>query len=129
MMKALSIGMGGAVLLALAAGCQPQLAETGMGDAELQWYSYVSESYPSFRPPRTAAQATQDKYTTLSSDGQQPVAEAGAGELVAEEDEIVITENEAPTQSQPEAAADDPTGTVEDGIVLEPEEDEARRTV
>ncbi len=125
MMKALSIGMGGAVLLALAAGCQPQLAETGMGDAELQWYSYVSESYPSFRPPRTAAQATQDKYTTLSSDGQQPVAEAGAGELVAEEDEIVITENETPAQSQLEAAADDPTGTVEDGIVLEPEEDEA----
>lgn len=122
MMKALSIGMGGAVLLALAAGCQPQLAETGMGDAELQWYSYVSGSYPSFRPPRTAAQATQDKYTTLPNGEQQPGGEAG--ELVAAEDEIVLDKDVTEVQTLPEAAAEDPVETEEDGIVLEPEDGE-----
>ena len=126
MMKALSIGMGGAVLLALAAGCQPQLAETGMGDAELQWYSYVSESYPSFRPPRTAAPATQDKYTTLPNGGQsQPAGGEATGELVADEEEIVLDGSVTGTQVQLETAADDPAGTTPDeGIVLEPEEGE-----
>lgn len=124
-MKALSIGMGGAVLLALAAGCQPQLAETGMGDAELQWYSYVSESYPSFRPPRTAAQATQDKYTTLSS-GEEQQAEAAGEELLPDEGEIVL-EEEAVTEVlvESEAAADDP----DEGIVLEPEEEELPKPI
>ena len=120
-MKALSIGMGGAVLLGLAAGCQPQLAETGMGDAELQWYSYVRESYPSFRPPRTAAPATQDKYTTLPNSGQPQAG--NAEELVADEDEIILSGEET-VQVQPEVAAEDPVRTADEGIVLEPEEGE-----
>lgn len=36
-MKAFAVGLSGAVLLALAAGCQPQLAEVELGDAEVQW--------------------------------------------------------------------------------------------
>ena len=48
-MKAFAVGLSGAVLLALAAGCQPQLAEVELGDAEVQWNAIVSESYPGFR--------------------------------------------------------------------------------
>ena len=66
-MKAFAVGLSGAVLLALAAGCQPQLAEVELGDAEVQWNAIVSESYPGFRPPRTAPPAIKDKNTPLQS--------------------------------------------------------------
>ena len=65
-MKAFAVGLSGAVLLALAAGCQPQLAEVELGDAEVQWNAIVSESYPGFRPPRTAPPAIKDKNTGVS---------------------------------------------------------------
>jgi len=66
-MKAFAVGLSGAVLLALAAGCSPQLSETELGDKEIQWNSIVRESYPGFRPPRTAPQAVKDKNTPLQS--------------------------------------------------------------
>ena len=53
-MKALAVGLSGAVLLVLAAGCRPQLAEVELGDTEMQWNHIVRQSYPGFRPPRTA---------------------------------------------------------------------------
>lgn len=70
-MKAFAVGLSGAVLLALAAGCQPQLAEVELGDAEVQWNAIVSESYPGFRPPRTAPPADQGQ--------EYPVAVGGPG--------------------------------------------------
>lgn len=66
-MKAFAVGLSGAVLLALAAGCSPQLAETELGDKEIQWNSIVRESYPGFRPPQTAPPAVKDKNTPLQS--------------------------------------------------------------
>lgn len=66
-MKAFAVGLSGAVLLALAAGCSPQLAETELGDKEMQWNSIVRESYPGFRPPQTAPPAVKDKNTPLQS--------------------------------------------------------------
>ncbi len=66
-MKAFAVGLSSTVLLALAAGCSPQLAETELGDKEMQWNSIVRESYPGFRPPRTAPPAVKDKNTPLQS--------------------------------------------------------------
>lgn len=120
MMKALSIGLGGAVLLALAAGCRPQLAEVELGDAEVQWNSFVSESYPGFRPPRTAAPAIKDKYTSLPGGEAQQPAGAVADPVVSGAEEIVI--EETATGVKPEAATDDPVEVVVDSVVLEPEE-------
>ena len=77
------------------------------------------------RPPRTAAQATQDKYTTLPGSGQPQAAGETTGELVADEEEIVLDESVTETQVQLETAAEDPAeATPDDGIVLEPEEGE-----
>ncbi len=64
-MRAFAIGLSGAVLLALAAGCRPQLAQVELGDKETQWNSIVRESYSGFRPPRTAPPAIKDKNTPL----------------------------------------------------------------
>ena len=123
MMKALSIGLGGAVLLALAAGCRPQLAEVELGDAEVQWNSFVSESYPGFRPPRTAAPAIKDKYTSLPGGEAQQPAGAATDPAVSGAEEIVVEETTVGVK--PEAAADDPVEVVVDSVVLEPEEGEA----
>jgi nucleoid-associated protein YgaU len=91
-MKALAVGLSGAALLALVAGCSPQLAETELGDKEMQWNSIVRESYPGFRPPRTAPPAVKDKNTPLQSvvpeNELQPAAPAPA---VTDETQMVET--------------------------------------
>ena len=66
-MKAFAVGLSGAILLALAAGCRPQLAEVELGDTEMEWNHMIRESYPGFRPPRTAPPAIKDKNTPLQS--------------------------------------------------------------
>lgn len=64
-MRAFAIALSGAALLVLAVGCRPELAEVELGDTEMQWNHIVRESYPGFRPPRTAPPAIKDKNTPL----------------------------------------------------------------
>ncbi|MDR0932127.1 MAG: LysM peptidoglycan-binding domain-containing protein [Victivallales bacterium] len=122
-MKALSIGLSGATLLVLAAGCRPQLAEVELGDAEMQWNSFVRDSYPGFRPPRTAAPAIKDKYTALPAETAKPADSAEESDTADDDSEIII--EETVVEVKPEAAADDPTVIVkEESIVIEvPAED------
>jgi len=91
MMKAFAVGLSGAVLLALAAGCSPQLSETELGDKEMQWNSIVRESYPGFRPPRTAPQAVKDKNTPLQSVVPENELQPTTAPVVTGEAEMVET--------------------------------------
>lgn len=88
-MKAFAVGLSGVVLLALAAGCRPQLAEVELGDTEEQWNHIVRESYPGFRPPRTAPPAIKDKNTPRET--VVPFSDpAVAGTVVVEGSETVV---------------------------------------
>lgn len=90
-MKAFAVGLSGAVLLALAAGCSPQLSETELGDKEIQWNSIVRESYPGFRPPQTAPQAVKDKNTPLQSVVPENELQPTPAPVVTGEAEMVET--------------------------------------
>lgn len=90
-MKAFAVGLSGAVLLALAAGCGPQLAETELGDKEMQWNSIVRESYPGFRPPRTAPPAIKDKNTPLQSVVPESELQPTPAPVITGEAEMVET--------------------------------------
>ena len=91
----------------------------------MQWNAIVSESYPGFRPPRTAPPAIKDKNTPLQS--VVPVVEQPASPAVEEtvEAEEVVTEIPAAGE-----AAEDPAAveTVNDGLVLEPAAEDAEGT-
>lgn len=88
-MKALAVGLSGAALLALAAGCGPQLAQRELGDQEVQWDNIVRQSYPGFRAPRTIPPAVKDNNTSLQP--ALPSNEAPAAPAVTDETQMVET--------------------------------------
>ena len=90
-MKALAVGLSGAALLALAAGCSPQLAQREWGDQEVQWDSIVRESYPGFRPPRTIPPAVKDGSTPLQSEGPANELPSASTPAVTDETDMVET--------------------------------------
>lgn len=116
-MKAFAVGLSGMTLLTLIAGCQPQLAEVELGDAEVQWNAIVSESYPGFRPPRTAPPAIQDKNTPLRS--VVPTSE-NADSFSEEEAGAENAETEIPP-AEDETEHPDFVETESDGVVNEPD--------
>lgn len=64
-------------LVVLMAGCQPELARVNYGEEEQQWQEFVDQSYSGFKPPRTAAPAVSDKYSS-ETEGTTVEAEPGA---------------------------------------------------
>ena len=61
MKKILSSVCGGAALLTLLTGCDPDLAQIPAGSQEEFWYQQLKENYSSFTPPRTPAPAAYSR--------------------------------------------------------------------
>ena len=61
-MKRMLSGMtGGAALLLLLTGCDPELAQIPAGSQEELWYRHLKDSYFSFAPPQTPAPAAYNR--------------------------------------------------------------------
>lgn len=105
---------GGAVLLALLAGCDPSMAEIQGGTQEEQWYRQLKENYTSFRPPQYPAPAVYGRSVRSASP-----APAGAVAAPAEDPEKVVDRAAAgeeavpvkqePVQPSPDTAAKEKT--------------------
>ena len=61
MQKFLTSVCGGAALLVLLAGCDPELAQVGGSSQEELWYKQLKENYSSFHPPQYPAPAIYDR--------------------------------------------------------------------
>ena len=100
-MRNLFMGLCGAGIAVVLAGCQPELAQTREGAREAQWREMIGESYSGYRPPRTAPPAIRDNVSPeLVEREQQTGSEAWvddsaaplAGEEIYYEEEAVIEE-------------------------------------
>ena len=99
---------GGAVLLALLAGCDPSMAEIQGGTQEEQWYRQLKENYTSFRPPQYPAPAVYGRSVRSASP-----APAGAVAAPAEDPEKVVDraaagEEAVPVKQEPVQASPAP---------------------
>lgn len=86
---------GGAFLLVLAAGCNPDLAQIQGGSQEELWYRQLKENYSSFRAPQTPAPAIYNRSAAPiqnmnstpapnpADDPEKAVDRAAAGEEIA----------------------------------------------
>lgn len=115
-MRNLFVGLCGAGIAVVLAGCQPELAQTREGAREAQWRAMIGESYSGYRPPRTAPPAIRDNVSPeLVEREQQTGSEVWvddsaaplAGEEIYYEEEAVIEETTAPVAADEAAASDD----------------------
>ena len=99
MQKFLTSVCGGAALLVLLAGCDPELAQVRGGSQEDMWYSQLKENYSSFRPPRYPAPAIYDRNASA------PVMDKGVAPQPADDPEKAVdraAEGENNVQALPE---------------------------
>ena len=87
---------GGALLLALLAGCDPSMAQIQSGTQEEQWYKQLKENYTSFRPPQYPAPAVYGRSVRSAS-----AAPAGPVAAPAEDPEKVVDRAAAGEEAVP----------------------------
>jgi nucleoid-associated protein YgaU len=67
------------------AGCGPKLAQTELGQKEMEWEQYLKDTYPEWRPPQTLPPVVTD-----AAKAQKEAPEA----VVAVEEEVVVAVDE-----------------------------------
>lgn len=126
-MRNLFMGLCGAGVAVVLAGCQPELAQTREGAREAQWRAMIGESYSGYRPPRTAPPAIKDNVSPELVEREQQMGNGGAegdlavpfpGEEIYYEEDLVLEEDAAPAPVDDAAAADSAAvDGAEDGAV------------
>lgn len=126
-MRNLFMGLCGAGVAVVLAGCQPELAQTREGAREAQWRAMIGESYSGYRPPRTAPPAIKDNVSPELVEREQQMGNDGAegdlavpfpGEEIYYEEDLVLEEDAAPAPVDDAAAADSAAvDGAEDGAV------------
>ena len=126
-MRNLFMGLCGAGVAVVLAGCQPELAQTREGAREAQWRAMIGESYSGYRPPRTAPPAIKDNVSPELVEREQQMENDGAegdlavpfpGEEIYYEEDLVLEEDAAPAPVDDAAAADSAAvDGAEDGAV------------
>ena len=84
MKKILTSVCGGAALLVLLTGCDPQMAQIESGTQEAVWYGQLKENYASFRPPRYPAPAIYNRNASA------PAMERGRAVAPADDPEKAV---------------------------------------
>ena len=115
MKRTLSGILGGTALLALLAGCDPELAQIPAGSQEELWYRQLKDNYSSFTPPRTPAPAAYNRQAAPA-----PAPAAKAQEKPADDPENAVDRaaggEEVGRQAAPkEESSDQSTGKAEEG--------------
>jgi nucleoid-associated protein YgaU len=110
-MKSLFVGFAAFSVLCLLAGCAPQLAQTPTGAVEASWQEAFRQSYPGYRPPRTAPPATVDNVSPRLIEQERTSAATAATEqntIVSENmDPAELVDAAADSQAPAEAAAEE----------------------
>lgn len=84
MQKFLTSVCGGAALLVLLAGCDPEMAQIKGSSQEAEWYNQLKQNYRSFRPPQYPAPAIYDRNASA------PAMERGGAVQPADDPEKAV---------------------------------------
>lgn len=99
------IGMSGAALAVLAAGCGPKLAQVSAGADDQEWKDFAAANYSGYRPPRVTSPAEKDKYQGVVNPAGAAADPAPAVEDPVEESPKTVVEEvpAAPAEAKKES--------------------------